>query len=36
MRLGDLLIQAGLVSEQDVAAALERQASIGDVWATTW
>jgi len=29
MRLGDLLIQAGLVSEQDVAAALERQASIG-------
>ncbi len=29
MRLGDLLIQAHLVSEGDVAAALERQAGVG-------
>ena len=29
MRLGDLLIQAGLVNTQDVAAALERQAGNG-------
>jgi hypothetical protein len=29
MRLGDLLIQANLVSEKDIAAALERQGAVG-------